>query len=46
MRVFPEPVTVSDGVRPLNADVEVAMVIVAPVCVCPVGPIAVMADER
>ena len=35
---------VVEAVRPLKADDEVAKVMVGPVCVCPVGPIAVIPE--
>jgi hypothetical protein len=39
---FADAVMVVEAVRPLNADDEVAKVMVLPVCVCPAGPSAVM----
>ncbi len=44
--VAPAPTTVSAEVRPFVALVDVANVIVGPVLVCPVGPIAVSALVR
>lgn len=45
VRISPEPTTVNAAVRPLNDDVDEAIVMVDPVCVCPMGPRAVMPDE-
>ena len=36
--VFVLPITVSAIVRPLNPDVDVAIVMVLPDCTCPAGP--------
>ena len=46
VRVLVERVMVVEAVRPLNGDDEVARVIVGPVAVSPVGPIAVSAVVR
>lgn len=44
VRVSPEPVIVITDVMPFVALVEVASVVVGPSDVCPVGPIAVIAE--
>ena len=46
VRVLPAPVMVIPAVRPLNEPVEVAWVMVGPVCNCPVGPMPVIAEVR